>query len=82
MNSKQIVADVMDMRGWTQKMLAEKMGYATVTGVANRLNGKTTKDLNVNTLVQFLALMDCDVVVRSKTKEHKEWIISASDDKE
>lgn len=82
MNSKQIVADVMDMRGWTQKMLAEKMGYATVTGVANRLNGKSTKDMNVNTLVQFLSLMQCEVVVRSKTKDKKEWVISLSDEAE
>ena len=79
MNSKQIVAEVMDMRGWSQKMLAEKMGYATVTGVANRLNGKTTKDMNVGTLVQFLSLMDCEVVVRSRTKDKKEWIITSED---
>ena len=82
MNSKQIVAEVMDMRGWSQKMLAEKLGYATVTGVANRLNGKSTKDMNVNTLVQFLSLMDCEVVVRSRTKDKKEWVISPSDDAE
>ena len=82
MNSKQIVSEVMDMRGLSQKMLAEKLGYATVTGVANRLNGKSTKDMNVNTLVQFLSLMDCEVVVRSRTKDKKEWVISPSDDAE
>ena len=82
MKSKQIVAEVMDMRGWSQKMLAEKLGYATVTGVANRLNGKTTKDMTVSTLVQFLSLMDCEVVVRSRTKEKKEWVISPSDNVE
>lgn len=80
MNSKQIVAEVMDMRGWSQKMLAEKLGYATVTGVANRLNGKSTKDMNVSTLVQFLSLMDCEVVVRSRTKDKKEWVISSSEE--
>ena len=51
MNSKQIVAEVMDMRGWSQKMLAEKLGYATVTGVANRLNGKR-KELNESVYIQ------------------------------
>ena len=82
MNSKQIVAEVMDMRGWSQKMLAEKLGYATVTGVANRLNGKSTKDMSVSNLVQFLSLMDCEVVVRSRTKDKKEWVISSSDEAE
>lgn len=79
MNSKQVVAEVMDMRGVSQKMLAEKLGYATVTGVSNRLNGKSTKDMNVSTLVQFLSLMDCEVVVRSRTKDKKEWIITPGD---
>ena len=76
MNSKQIVAEVMNLRGWSQKKLAEKLGYATVTGVANRLNAKNTKDLNVDTLVKFLSLMECEVVVRSTTKEKQEWKIT------
>jgi transcriptional regulator with XRE-family HTH domain len=76
MNSKQIVAEVMNIRGWSQKKLAEKLGYATVTGVANRLNDKSTKDLNVDTLVKFLSLMECEVVVRSTTKDKKEWVIT------
>lgn len=79
MNSKQIVTEVMNMRGVSQKMLAEKLGYATPTGVANRLNGKSTKDMNVSNLVQFLSLMDCEVVVRSLTKDKKEWIISSEE---
>ena len=81
MNSKQIVAEVMNLRGWSQKKLAEKLGYATVTGVANRLNGKNTKDLNVDTLVKFLSLMECEVVVRSTTKYKQEWKITL-DEKE
>ncbi len=76
MNAKQIVAEVMNIRGWSQKKLADKLGYATVTGVANRLNGKNTKDMNVETLVKFLSLMECEVVVRSTTKDKKEWVIS------
>lgn len=75
MNAKQIVAEVMNLRGWSQKKLAEKLGYATATGVANRLNGKT-KDMNVDTLIKFLSLMECEVVVRSTTKDKAEWVIS------
>ena len=76
MNSKQVVAEVMNHRGLTQQMLADKLGYATKTGVANRLNGKSTKDMNVATLVEFLSIMDCEVVVRSRTKDKKEWTIT------
>lgn len=76
MNSKQVVTEVMNLRGFTQQMLADKLGYATKTGVANRLNGKSTKDMNVATLIEFLSIMDCEVVVRSRTKDKKEWVIT------
>jgi transcriptional regulator with XRE-family HTH domain len=82
MNAKQIVTEVMNIRGWSQKKLAEKLGYATVTGVANRLNGKNTKDMNVDTLVKFLSLMECEVVVRSTTKDKKEWVITLNENAE
>lgn len=82
MNSKQIVTEVMNMRGWSQKKLAEKLGYPTVTGVANRLNGKTTKDMNVGTLVKFLSLMECEVVIRSTTKDKMEWVVTADESAE
>ena len=83
MNSKQIVAEVMNIRGMSQKTLAEKLGYATTTGVANRLNGKSTKDMNVATLVEFLSAMDCEVIVRSTLKDKGEWKITLdNEDKE
>ena len=48
--------------------------------MANRLNDKGIKDMNVSTLVKFLSLMDCEVVVRSTTEDKKEWVISSSDE--
>lgn len=80
MNGKQIVTEVMNIRGWSQKKLAEKLGYATATGVANRLNGKNTKDMTVDNLVKFLSLMECEVVVRSTTKDKKEWVITLGEE--
>lgn len=80
MNSKQVVSEVMNVRGFSQKTLAEKLGYATATGVANRLNGKTTKEMNVATLVEFLACMDCEVIVRSTLKDKQEWKITLDEE--
>lgn len=82
MNSKQIVSEVMKVRGWTQKKLADKLGYATTTGVANRLNGKGTKEMNLATFVEFLALMECEVIVRSTTKDKLEWNLTIGDESE
>lgn len=78
MTAKQIVKEVMKIRGYTQKDIAEKLGYPTVTGVANRLNTNTTKDMSVDTLVKFLSAMDSEVVIRIKVGDKKEWVITDS----
>ena len=79
MTAKEIVKEIMKMRGYTLEILRGKLGYKGVTAVANRLNDKATKDMSVDTLVKFAAAMDCEVVVRSKTTDKQEWVVSVCD---
>ena len=73
MNAKQIVAEVMKKRGFTNAALAEKLKYPTPSGVSERLRGK--QDMRVDTLVKFLEAMDCEVIIRSKLNDKLEWKI-------
>lgn len=77
MLAKQIVKEIMNIRGFTQDRLSKELDYPTVTGVANRLNGKTTKDMNVSTLVKFVSAMNCEVVIRSTLRDKQEWVITS-----
>ena len=79
MTAKEIVKEIMKMRGHTLESLREKLGYKGVTAVANRLNDKATKDMSVDTLVKFTAAMDCEVVVRSKLADKQEWVVRLCD---
>ena len=82
MTAKQIVKEIMKLRGFSQKTLADELNYPTVTGVANRLNGKTTKDMNVDTLVKFVSAMNCDVIIKSRLADKSEWKITSDDNKQ
>ena len=73
MNAKQIVAEVMKKRGFTNVALADKLNYSTASGVSERLRGK--QDLRADTLVKFLEAMDCEVIIRSKLNDKMEWKI-------
>lgn len=64
MLGKEAVRKVMALRGMSSPVLAAKLEYATTSGVTERLRGK--KDIRVDTLAEFLAAMDCEIVVRSK----------------
>ena len=74
MNSKQAVAEVMKERGYNNTSLAAKLGYAHPSGISERLRGK--QDMRVDVLVKLLEALDCQLVIRSKLNDKKEWLVS------
>ena len=86
MNAKNTVKEIMKLRGHNNRTLAEKLGYVTQdgdvlpTGVANRLSSGA-QEMRVDTLVKFLAELDCELVIKSRTADKQEWKITL-DEKE
>lgn len=85
MNAKNTVKEIMKVRGHNYRTLAAKLGYVTQngdvlpTGVCNRLSG--AQEMRVDTLVKFLAELDCELVIKSRTADKQEWTITL-DEKE
>ena len=75
MNGKKTVVEIMKARGFTNELLSKKLGYKTASGVSERLRG--VQDMRVDTLVKFLEQMDCELIIRSTTKDKKEWKVDA-----
>ena len=69
---KETIREVMNAKGFTNALLAEKCGYNTPSGVSTKFERKT---MNVDTLIKFLEAMDCDLVIRSKTTDKSEWVL-------
>lgn len=65
-NGKEIIKAIIKDRGMTQGMLASKMGYASQSGVGQRLSVKG--ELQLDIFASFLEAMDYEVIVKSKTK--------------
>ncbi len=86
MNSKETVKELMKVRGHSFATLAKKLGYINnndgkplASGVSERLRG--SQEMRVDTLINFLNALDCELVIRSNTKDKTEWTITL-DDKE
>lgn len=83
MNAKNTVKEIMKVRGHNNRTLAEKLGYKNQngevlpSGVSERLRG--TQEMRVDTLVKFLAELDCELVIKSKTADRREWTITLED---
>lgn len=73
MLGKEVIAHVMKERGFSAAVLAEKLGYATPSGVTERLRGK--QDIRTDNLAKFLEAMDCELIVRSKIGKKETWAI-------
>lgn len=74
MNGKDVVKTVMELRGISGTLLAKKLGYATQSGVSERLRG--LQDMRADTLAKFLEALDCEIIVRSKLDDKKKWVIN------
>ena len=71
MNAKEIVKELISLRGWSQSKLAEEAGFkgqSNITGILNR-----GSSLRVDNLVQMVEAMGCEVVIRDKMGSKKEW---------
>ena len=80
MNAKNTVKEIMKARGHNNRTLAAKLGYVTKngdvlpSGVSERLRG--AQEMRVDTLVKFLAELDCELVIKSTTADKQEWKIT------
>jgi len=66
MNELEIIQDIMENSTpkVTLDVLRDKMGYKTVSGVSERLRGKSMK---VDTYAKFLDALGYEVVIQPKT---------------
>lgn len=72
MNEKEIVREVMELRKWSQKRLAEESGFNSQSNITGLLNNNKN-GIRIDNLVKMLNAMGCEVVVRDKMGTNKEW---------
>ena len=81
MTEKDIIKEALSSCGWTQEILAEKLGYKGQSCIAGRLTGNS---MRVDTFVKFLDAMGYKVMVVSKspTANKNKWTINYNEDEE
>lgn len=74
MNPNKIVQEIMKLRGFTNKSLAEKLNRSTASAISNKL--ARANGMRIDNFMEMVEAMDCEVVVRSKLKDKQEWILT------
>ncbi len=73
MKPNQIVREIMKLRGFSNNSLATKLGKSTASAVSNPLSREN--GMRIDTLMEMITAMDCEIVVRSTLKDKSEWIV-------
>ena len=78
MNEKNIVREVMRLRGWSQSMLAKESGFKSQSNITGLLNNNKN-GIRIDNLVRMLSAMGCEIVVKDKMGSGREWVIKEDD---
>ena len=74
MTEKDVVRELMSLRGWSQAKLAEEAGFKSQSNITGLLN-QNHNGIRIDNLFKMLDAMGCEIVVRDKMGSKKEWII-------
>lgn len=77
MKPNKIIQDIMKLRGFSNQSLATKLGKSTASAVSNKLSREN--GMRIDNFIEMVEAMDCEIVVRSKLKDKREWYLSNVD---
>ena len=76
MDLQSILKMLIGARGYTYKGIGEKVGGITAQGVSTRLNSSAS--MSVSTLMRYLKVLECDLVIRGKKEKDDMWVITSA----
>lgn len=78
MNEINIVKKLSKDKKMSYAIIADKAGFATPSGVSNRLAGRS---MTVEVLIQILEAMDCELIIRNKIGDKETYLVDNDDRK-
>lgn len=76
MDLQSILKALINARGMTYKAIGEKLGGISAQSVSARLN--KPHSLSVSTLLRYLDILGCELVIRNKHDKSDVWVITKS----
>lgn len=70
---KQIISELIKMRGWTQMGLADELGQSK-NAVSQTLTCKS--DMTIGRVLKYLDTLGAELVVRDRMGSRKEWRVN------
>ena len=76
MDLQSILKALTNARGFTYKAIGQLLGGVSAQSVSARLNKPNS--MSVGTLLKYLDILNCELVIRDKKDKNDLWIITKS----
>ncbi len=73
MKPNESIKEIMKLRGYSNLILAKKLGKATASAVSNKLSRE--KGMRIDIFLEMIKAMDCEVIVKSTLADKTQWKI-------
>lgn len=74
MKPSETIKSIMKLRGYSNATLAARLGKSTASAVSNPLSREN--GMRIDTFLEMIEAMDCELVVKSNLKDRTEWKVS------
>ena len=74
MKPNEIIRDIMKLRGFSNQSLATKLGKSTASAVSTKLSRE--KGMRIDTFLEMIEAMDCELIVKSKLADKTTWKVN------
>jgi transcriptional regulator with XRE-family HTH domain len=76
MDLQSVLKALINARGYTYKTIGTLLGGKTTQAISDRLNKRSS--MSVDTLLKFLDILGCELVIRDKNEKKDVWVITSS----
>lgn len=75
MNAQRTIDQILRERNMTKQQLSEKLGYKHSSNLTEKL--RNPNGIRSDILIEILNQLDCELVVVSKTKDKRKWVLDS-----
>lgn len=76
MDLQSVLKALINARGYTYKTIGGLLGGKTTQAISDRLNKRSS--MSVDTLLKFLDILGCELVIRDKNEKKDIWVITSA----
>ena len=75
MNATALLREIMENKGMTCTVLAQKLGYSVPSYVTNRL--ARSNGMRIDNFLEMIEAMDCEVIIKNKIGKKETWALTS-----